>query len=213
MYVNKNGRRATAASQVKDALLATISARHADLSEHLSDVAIIAQRVAEALGVSPEELQNVRYAAELHDIGKVAIPEGIVNKPGPLDDKEWEYMRRHTIIGERILAAAPSLARVGQIVRATHEHYDGNGYPDRLRDEEIPLAARIIAACDAYDAMTSPRPYRTVASHAAAIAELRRCAGGQFDPLVVDAFVRVVCPRPTARPKPERLSSGETVGS
>ena len=101
----------------------------------------------------------MRHAAELHDIGKVAIPDSIVEKPGPLDDEEWAFMRRHTIIGERILAAAPSLAPVGELVRSSHERYDGRGYPDGLAGEDIPLGARIIAVCDAFDAMLADRPY------------------------------------------------------
>jgi diguanylate cyclase (GGDEF)-like protein len=202
MYVNKNGSRATAANQVRDVLLAALASRHLELSDHLNGVAALAQRVAEELGVPSEERRNIRYAAELHDIGKVAIPDSIINKPGPLDEEEWEFMRRHTVIGERILAAAPSLARVGQIVRATHERYDGGGYPDRLAGDDIPLAARIIAACDAYDAMTSPRPYRELVSHAAAVAELQRCAGEQFDPLVIEAFARAIARDPAAGPEP-----------
>jgi diguanylate cyclase (GGDEF)-like protein len=198
MYAVKNAGRATAASQSKNVLLAALAARHADLQQHLSGVAAIADHVGEELRLSPDDRQELRYGAELHDIGKVAIPDSIIRKPGPLDEEEWEFMRRHTLIGERILAAAPALASVGKIVRATHERFDGGGYPDRLAGEDIPLPARIIAVCDAYDAMTSPRPYRTSESHGSALAELRRCAGLQFDPNVVDAFVRVVATRPRA---------------
>ena len=124
-------------------------------------------------------------AAELHDVGTVAIPDGILHKRGPLDAAEWEVMRQHTVAGERILAAAESMRPVARLVRAAHEHWDGLGYPDGLRGEEIPLGARIICACDAYDAMLRGRPYREPLSPAAALAELRRCAGSQFDPRVV----------------------------
>ena len=192
LYEDKSSGRPTAASQTKDALLATLAARHADLSSHLSSVAAAADRIGDELGIAHEERRDLRYAAELHDIGKVAIPDTIIHKPGPLDEEEWEFMRRHTVIGERILAAAPALARIGQIVRATHERWDGNGYPDGLSGEQIPLAARVIAVCDAYDAMISPRPYRPLRVPADAVLELRRCAGSQFDPEVVRAFLRVL---------------------
>ena len=131
-------------------------------------------------------------AAELHDVGKVAIPDAIINKPGPLDDDEWAFMRRHTLIGERIVAAAPALGAVAQLVRASHEHWDGAGYPDATAGEDIPLGARIVAVCDAYDAIVSDRPYRRGRSAAEAMAELHRCAGTQFDPAVVDAFAAVL---------------------
>jgi diguanylate cyclase (GGDEF)-like protein len=191
MYVAKNGGRPTAASQTKNVLLAALSARHSDLGPHGNGVALVADGVAEALRLSHEERQDLRYAAELHDIGKVAIPDSILHKPGPLDADEWDFIRRHTLIGERILAAAPALTRVAQIVRSTHERFDGQGYPDNLVGESIPLAARIIAACDAYDAMTSARPYQQAVSHRDALAELQRCAGTQFDPNVIDTLLRV----------------------
>ena len=121
-------------------------------------------------------------------MGKVAIPDAILDKPGPLNDDEWEFMRRHTIIGERILQAAPALERVAAIVRSTHERMDGTGYPDQLIGEAIPLAARIVLVCDAYEAMTADRSYRKAMSAEVAIEELERCAGTQFDPRVVTAF-------------------------
>ena len=111
-------------------------------------------------------------AAALHDVGKVAIPDAILDKPGPLDEAEWEFMRTHTLIGERILAEAPALAEAAKIVRSSHERYDGDGYPDGLAGDEIPLAARIIAVCDSFDAMTSDRPYRTAMSTEGALSEL-----------------------------------------
>jgi two-component system cell cycle response regulator len=122
----------------------------------------------------------------------MAIPDAILEKPGPLDDEEWEFMRRHTVIGERILAAAPALEAVAELVRWSHERADGTGYPDNLTREQIPLGARIVAVCDGYDAMISDRPYRTAMSRDAARAELRRGAGTQFDPLVVEAFCAVI---------------------
>ena len=189
MYAAKHSRRATAARQTRDVLLAALAARHTELGEHLTGVATAADRVGNRLGLAKRELQELGYAAELHDVGKVAIPDSILSKPGPLNEGEWEFVRRHTVIGERILAAAPSMTTVAEVVRATHERFDGHGYPDAIAGEQIPLAARIIAVCDAYDAMVSARPYRPAATHEEALDELRRCSGTQFDPRVVAAFV------------------------
>jgi HD-GYP domain-containing protein (c-di-GMP phosphodiesterase class II) len=200
MYDQKNSGRATATTQSKNVLLAALSARHADLAEHFSGVASVAERLGRELGMDLDDQRDLHHAAELHDIGKVAIPDSIISKPGPLDAGEWEFMRRHTLIGERILSAAPALVTVGPVVRSSHEHYDGSGYPDGLAGETIPLAARVIAVCDAYDAMTSPRPYRSMVSHVEAVAELRRCAGTHFDARVVEAFVQAVGMDPVERP-------------
>ncbi len=127
----------------------------------------------------------MRIAAELHDVGKVAIPDEILLKPGPLDAGEWRFMERHTLIGERIIGSSPGLAPVAAMVRSSHERWDGRGYPDRLSGEDIPLGARIVAVCDAYDAMTKDRSYRSGMDPELALTELRRCAGSQFDPAVV----------------------------
>jgi diguanylate cyclase (GGDEF)-like protein/PAS domain S-box-containing protein len=189
LYGRKGTGRASAARQATDALLRAVSERSADLGTHLHDVTGLCQSVADRLNVSEEELAPLLQAAALHDVGKVGIPDAILEKPGPLDDEEWAFMRTHTQIGERILSAAPALAGAAKIVRSTHEHYDGSGYPDRLSGHDIPLASRIIAVCDAYDAMISDRPYRTAMSVEGACSELRRGAGTQFDPRVVDAFL------------------------
>jgi HD-GYP domain-containing protein (c-di-GMP phosphodiesterase class II) len=148
--------------------------------------------VARRLGVSGEVLDEVIRAARLHDIGKVGIPDAILNKGSRLTDGEWEFVRNHTILGERILQGAPALRPVARLVRASHERWDGSGYPDRLRGEEIPLGARIVSVCDAYEAMITERSYRAAMSHEGACQELRRCAGAQFDPAVVDAFLEVL---------------------
>ena len=124
----------------------------------------------------------MRQGAELHDIGKLAVPDAILNKPGPLDEGEWAFMRRHTLVGERILAAAPALLDVARLVRSSHERYDGSGYPDGLVGESIPLGSRVIAVCDAWDAMTTDRPYRRAMPREDALAELERCAGGAVRP-------------------------------
>jgi len=163
--------------------------RHPDLEAHLQGVARLAVGVGRRLGLDDEALEQLRLAAELHDIGKVAIPDAIIGKPGALDEDEWTFIRRHTVIGERIVAAAPSLGAVAGLVRASHERWDGGGYPDGLAGEAIPVGARIVAVCDAYDAMRADRPYARARTAADAAAELRRCAGTQFDPAVVEAFV------------------------
>ena len=167
----------------------------------LDGVAELAAAVATRLRIEGEDLTQLRHAAALHDDGKVAIPDAIITKPGPLTDDEWTFMRRHTLIGERILAAAPALGGAARLVRASHEAWDGSGYPDGIADVEIPLGARIIAVCDAFDAMISRRPYAAPRTIEEAVAELRRCAGSQFDPSVVTAFEAVLAERaktPTA---------------
>jgi two-component system, cell cycle response regulator len=191
MYAEKGDRRGSAREQTHNVLLGLLKEREPDLHDHLRHVGDLAADVARMLGLARTAVDDVERAAELHDIGKAAVPDAILNKPGPLTDREWEFMRRHTYVGERILAAAPSLSGVASLVRASHERWDGNGYPDRLAGEAIPLGARIISVCDAFDAMTSDRPYAPPVKPADAVDELRRCAGTQFDPTVVDAFVAV----------------------
>ncbi len=188
MYARKHGSRSSAGSQSRDVLLTALAERDPELGDHTSTVSGLAVAVAQRLGLSAEQVTEVRHAADLHDIGKVGIPDAILDKPGALDLEEWALMRRHTLIGERIVAAAPALRTVASLVRASHERYDGRGYPDGLIGDAIPLGARIIAVCDSFDAMTADRPYRDAASPLAAIKELERCAGSQFDPAVVEAF-------------------------
>src|ERR671932_793547 len=123
------------------------------------------------MSLRPDQLDELGRAAELHDVGKMAIPDGILNKPGPLDEVELGFIRQHTIVGERILAAAPALAHVAKLVRSSHENWDGTGYPDGLVGEEIPLGARVIAVCDAFHAMTSERPYQAAVAAPDALGE------------------------------------------
>jgi two-component system, cell cycle response regulator len=198
MYARKTLSRVSAGTQSTDVLLSALAERSAELGEHVHDVRHLSDAVADELGLWPEEKAPLLQAASLHDVGKVAIPDSILDKAGPLTDEEWDLMRTHTIVGERILGAAPALADAATIVRSTHERYDGWGYPDALAADAIPLGARIIAVCDAYDAMVSPRPYRTPVSHAEAIEELDRCSGTQFDPRVVEAFKATHARRPSA---------------
>jgi HD-GYP domain-containing protein (c-di-GMP phosphodiesterase class II) len=182
----------SAGRQTADALLRALAERDPRLGTHVGDVADTAEAVARRLGVPEDQLTPIRQAAALHDIGKVAIPDAILAKPGPLDEEEWTFVRRHTEIGERILAAAPSLALVAKLVRHAHERWDGSGYPDGLAGAEIPLGSRIVAVCDAFDAMVGERPYRRSLNFADAIEELRRCAGSQFDRDVVEVFAATV---------------------
>ena len=189
MYGEKNGRRASAGGQSAAVLLRVLTERHPDLSEHVDGVISLTEKVGLELGMTEEDRTALWQAAALHDIGKAAVPDAILNKPGPLDDDEWAFMRRHTVIGERILDGAPALTAAARLVRSSHERFDGNGYPDKLAGADIPLGARIVAVCDAYDAMVSDRPYRSGMSSEQAVEELSRCAGTQFDPAVVDAFV------------------------
>jgi diguanylate cyclase (GGDEF)-like protein len=192
MYAHKSqGRRSTAALEVKHALLSALAHRDPELSDHVDDVAELAAGVATSLACDPAQVDAVRIAAELHDIGKIAIPEAILDKPGPLTPDEWTLMHQHTIAGERIILASPALADVAPLVRSSHERWDGTGYPDRLAGESIPLGARIITVCDSYHAMTSDRTYRRALSVEVALAELSACAGSQFDPEVVKAFLRL----------------------
>jgi HD-GYP domain-containing protein (c-di-GMP phosphodiesterase class II) len=187
MYADKGRGRRTVDEAVHQVLLRVAAEHDGELREHVDDVADLAEAVGQELGLDAAELFELRRAAALHDIGKIAIPDAILHAPRALDDAEWEYMRQHTIIGERIIAAAPGLSAVASIVRSSHERYDGTGYPDRLAGEEIPLAARIVSVCDTYDAIISDRSYRAGRSSEEAIDELRRCSGTQFDPVVVSA--------------------------
>jgi putative nucleotidyltransferase with HDIG domain len=172
--------------------------------EHSRGVVALSVEIAQELGLSEREQRLVEFGALLHDVGKLQVPNHIINKPGPLDDAEWAIMRRHTIDGEAMLARVGGMMHeVGRIVRASHEDWDGTGYPDGLAGEEIPLAARIVACADAYSAMTTDRSYRRALGHERAVEELRRCAGTQFDPRVVAAAIAVV--GRAAAPPPEAL--------
>jgi two-component system cell cycle response regulator len=192
MYADKHRGRATAARQSADVLAKALRERNLELSDHLGRVAQLSRGVAERIGLSDKEIEEIVHAAELHDVGKVAIPDEILLKPGSLTTGERAFIEQHTIMGERILSAAPSLARVGRLVRHSHERFDGEGYPDRLRGEEIPLGARVIHVCDAFEAMTSDRPYKRAMTSEAALAELARCSNTQFDARVVDTFSSMV---------------------
>ncbi|HEU5063187.1 MAG TPA: HD-GYP domain-containing protein [Solirubrobacterales bacterium] len=170
-----------------------VEADDAYTGSHSRGVVELSLAVSDRLGLGFEQRRNVEFAALLHDVGKIAVPNEIINKEGPLDDAEWAVMHRHTIEGERMLKRIGGvLAEVGVIVRASHEDFDGSGYPDGLAGEQIPIEARIVTCCDAFSAMTTTRSYRKAMSVEAAIEELRRCAGTQFDPQVVATLVELV---------------------
>jgi HD-GYP domain-containing protein (c-di-GMP phosphodiesterase class II) len=160
---------------------------------HSREVVDLALAVAETLEINGSSRRDLEFAALLHDVGKIRVPKHILHKQGSLDAAEWEVMRRHTIDGEKMLKqVGGTLSSVGRIVRSSHERFDGGGYPDGLAGEEIPIESRIVSACDAYNAMTTNRPYRAARSAAEAVRELRRCTGSQFDPQVISAVVGAV---------------------
>jgi putative nucleotidyltransferase with HDIG domain len=161
--------------------------------EHSRDVVALTLAVADELGLSERDRRDAEFAALLHDVGKIRIPNEIINKPGKLTPDEWELMKQHTIEGERLLHRVGGLlGEIGKIIRSCHERHDGSGYPDGLAGDEIPLVARIVACCDAYNAMTTHRSYRKAMPRDEAVAELRRGAGTQFDPAVVKALIVTV---------------------
>jgi two-component system, cell cycle response regulator len=192
LYAEKNSGRISALAQSKTVLLRAVGEWDADLSAHGLAVSALAAEVARQLDLDDEAVERIATAAELHDIGKIAIPRPLLTKPGALDPDEWEFMRRHTLIGERIVSGAPALVGVSRLIRSSHERWDGAGYPDRLAGEEIPLGSQIVFVCDAFTAMTSDRPYSPALSDAEALEELRRNAGTQFDPGVVEVFSRAL---------------------
>lgn len=174
---------------VVEALATTLLERDRYTGEHSESVVEMAAAVAHRLGLDAAEVSRVRAAALLHDIGKVAIPDHVLNKRSKLDAQEWELMKEHPVIGWRILNAIPGLGGVARIVRHEHERFDGRGYPDGLAGQEIPVGSRIILACDAYHAMITDRPYRAGMPHQNAVQELATCAGSQFDPEVTGVLI------------------------
>jgi two-component system, cell cycle response regulator len=181
--------RTSSERQVRDVLLQILSERRAGGSAiALPRVAAHAIGVGRRLGLALSQLDDIVRAAEMQDMGMLAVPEAVLHKRGTLEPEEWAMIRRHPVVGERILAAAPALLPVARLVRSSYERFDGSGYPDGLIGEAIPLGSRVIAVCVAYDAMTSARPYREALPAATAFDELRRCASHQFDPMVVAAF-------------------------
>ena len=199
LYAEKHSGRMSARLQSAGVLRSALSEWDAELAGHTNDVAELSVQVARRLGLDEDDVERVAIAADLHDIGKIAIPRAILHKPGPLDDDEWDYMRRHTLIGERIVQSAPALVGVSGLIRSSHERWDGAGYPDRLAGDDIPLGSQIVLVCDAYAAMTE-RCYKPAMSRTDALAELRDNAGTQFAPAVVAACLHGSSPDRVAIP-------------
>jgi diguanylate cyclase (GGDEF)-like protein len=192
MYQEKESRR-PGGEESYSVLVGVVEAHDPQLAAHTTLVARLSRAIAVELGLEPAALRTLSMVARLHDIGKVAVPDTILNKPGPLDDEEWRLIHQHTAAGERIVIRARGLEEVGEAIRATHERWDGGGYPDGVAGTEIPLVARIVAVADAYEAMVSPdRPYRLPREPELALAEIVACSGTQFDPAVVDALQAVL---------------------
>jgi diguanylate cyclase (GGDEF)-like protein len=194
MYSQKGRRADSASSQTRGVLLRVLHEREPELERHLDGVARLAATFGRQLSLDSEELDVLVRAAELHDIGKIAIPDEILHKSGDLTSEEWLLMRKHPLIGQRVLDAAPALGEVAQLVRSTHERWDGSGYPDGLAGRDIPIGSRVILICDAYNAMTEGRPFRAARSNKQALEELASEAGTQFDPELVKAFTEKVMP-------------------
>ena len=190
LYAEKRARSALR-GRPQELLLQALFEREPELHAHTREVAELTVAIAVELGLDPNTAERAEQAAFMHDVGKIAIPDALLQKPGPLDEREWELIRQHTLIGERILAAAPALASIAPVVRSTHERWDGTGYPDGLTGEETPIEARIVTVCDAYSAMIHGRPYGAPRSEEDALAEIVRCSGSQFDPTAVTALLAV----------------------
>jgi diguanylate cyclase (GGDEF)-like protein len=205
MYREKASSRHGGAELITAVLQAALAQRDRYVGEHSNDVAGDVRMLAGSVGLDEHAIEEVVKAGDLHDIGKLGIPDEILGRPGPLSEDEWEFMKRHTVMGEQIIAAAgPSLERIAPLVRASHERWDGNGYPDGLAGERIPLGARIIAICDSFRAMIDDRVYKPAMTVEGALDELRRCAGTQFDPRLVEIFCRLVDDRLARDPLAER---------
>lgn len=170
------------------ALLELVEEAAPDVAAHMERTARLARVFALEVDLSGSLLHLVVRTARVHDVGKLAIPPWVLEKPGPLSQSERALMEAHSVIGQKILERKPALLTLGPLVRATHERWDGNGYPDRLRGSAIPIPSRIVAVCDTFDAITNPRPYRNSVTIDSALDELRRGAGTQFDPGVVEPF-------------------------
>jgi two-component system cell cycle response regulator len=199
MYENKQGARLSAGDQSSGVLLRALSERHPKLGAHAAGVAELAEALARRMALPDTDIARARLAGALHEVGKMAIPDAILEKPGPFTDEEWKFVHGHTLIGERILHAATALSYVAGLVRSSHERFDGTGYPDGLAGTDIPLISRIVLVCDAFDAMTSQRPHAEARTIETALAELQQHAGTQFDPVVVAAFADVLADRGAPR--------------
>jgi len=198
MYATKQRRLPASNRVLSDVLERLTEARDGGLNAHSRAVADLAEDLAAQLRLPAEDCDQIRLAAQLHDIGKLALPDSIASQ-GRLEEDDWLLVRQHTLVGAKVLSGTTALAEVARLVRASHERWDGTGYPDNLAGEEIPLGSRIIFCCDAYDTMVRGRPYQVEMAPQKALDELRRCAGTQFDPGVVGAFARMLARREQLR--------------
>lgn len=173
-------------------IMSTLDARSQETEEHSRRLADISESIAGRMGLPSHQKDQLRLLSMIHDIGKIGINDAVLNKPGPLTDEEWEQMRQHPRIGYRIALSVPELAGVADYILTHHERWDGQGYPFRLAEEQIPIVSRILAVADAYDAMTMDRVYRKAGSHDDAVEEIQRCSGSQFDPQVVEVFAEII---------------------
>jgi putative two-component system response regulator len=187
-----------AAHAVVMALANAVEAKDAPTEHHCQRLAHLASRIGQRAGLPVHELDAIAYGALLHDVGKIGVPDWVLSKAGPLDPDEWELMRRHPEIGERICAPLAAFAAFGPIIRHHHERWDGAGYPDRLAGDEIPIGARIVGLVDAFDAITHDRTYRVARSAMEALSEIARLAGRQFDPTLTPLLVDEISGRPSA---------------
>jgi HD-GYP domain-containing protein (c-di-GMP phosphodiesterase class II) len=184
-----------------EALVAALDRRDGYTARHAEEVVELVRRVGERIGLDELELAECELAGRLHDVGKIGVPDTILQKPGPLDPAEWEVMRRHPRWSAEMIAAVPGLERVAAIVHHHHERFDGTGYPDGLEGEEIPLCSRVLAVCDAYGAMLSDRPYRRALEPEQGLRLLRAGAGAQFDPVAVEALTGLATASKGGRPE------------
>ncbi|MGB9663029.1 MAG: diguanylate cyclase, partial [Moorellaceae bacterium] len=192
MYREKLYLGTSARSKIVNALLTALAERDHLTEGHGRRLQYLCRILGEKMGLSPQQLANLSLLAQVHDIGKVGIPDKILFKKGPLTEEEWEIMRQHPEKGYRIALASPDLASIADLILKHHERWDGTGYPLGLRGEEIPIECRILAIADAFDALTSDRPYRRAGTVEEALQEIRRCAGAQFDPRLVEIFLETI---------------------
>ena len=196
-----------------EALAAAMDMRDRRTARHSEDVVDLASQVGSLLELEPASLLELEFAARLHDVGKIQVPDAVLNKPGPLDADECDVIRCHAAWGAETLSRIPGLEAVATIVRFHHERWDGHGYPDGLSGARIPLASRIISVCDAFGAMTSDRPYRDAMASRDALQEIRAGAGTQFDPAVVVALMDALARQTGSHSRPDRAGAGDTVSS
>ena len=192
MYNNKLVESKSIRSSIIASLKKTLEERTHETEAHARRMSEISMNVGRMMCLHDNELDELSLLAMLHDIGKIAIPDSILGKPGKLSEEEWSIMKGHCEIGYRIAVASPELAHIADLILSHHERWDGTGYPQGLRGEEIPLLSRLISVVDAYDAMTNDRPYHSAVASEAALAELKRCSGTQFDPCIVKKVIKVI---------------------